>query len=350
MLYFHETKQSFSYHRTMANWENVSETTLTDAKRIRIMFDSVLFCARQGIVMKGQIKKPLYQYSDDECDTDDQVTALSSFFLRAANNDYNDNPTSQVKRLSNATALTKQTQDRILETCREMLTSKIVAEVKEAQFFTLIAEKTLKDDDGVRIPLFVRFVDKNFKIREELLQYVAQGTRGPDESWGETIGKNIVRVITELGLSMEFCRGLNFDSGNNVHDVPEVVRKIQADFPKAIYVHARSDLLNVRIASTCKIIMFVFRMLNDIAFTAKLFTEEKEIKELLESMIKEIMPESEQPGLIELSQTTWGETAQRFSNLVELFPAIIATYDEVHEGPWRKYIGDEDKNIRASGL
>jgi hypothetical protein len=329
----------------MANWENVSETTLTDAKRIQIMFDSVLFCARQGIVMKGQIKKPLYQYSDDECDNDDQVTALSSFLLRAANN-YN--PTSELKRLSNATALTKQTQDRILETCREMLTSKIVAEVKEAQFFTLIAEKTLKDDDGVRIPLFVRFVDKNLKIREELLQYVSRGPRGPDESWGETIGKNIVRVITELGLSMEFCRGLNFDSGNNVLEVSEVVRKIQADYPKAIYVHARSDLLNVCIASTCEI-QFVFHTLYEIEFTAKLFTEEKEIKELLESMIKEVMPESEHSRLIELSQTDWGETAQRFSNLVELFPAVIATYDEVREGSWRKYIRDDDKRCTASG-
>jgi hypothetical protein len=295
--------------------------------------------------MKGQIKKPLYQYSDDECDNDDQVTALSSFLLRAANN-YN--PTSELKRLSNATALTKQTQDRILETCREMLTSKIVAEVKEAQFFTLIAEKTLKDDDGVRIPLFVRFVDKNLKIREELLQYVSRGPRGPDESWGETIGKNIVRVITELGLSMEFCRGLNFDSGNNVLEVSEVVRKIQADYPKAIYVHARSDLLNVCIASTCEI-QFVFHTLYEIEFTAKLFTEEKEIKELLESMIKEVMPESEHSRLIELSQTDWGETAQRFSNLVELFPAVIATYDEVREGSWRKYIRDDDKRCTASG-
>jgi hypothetical protein len=331
--------------RTMANWENVGETTLTDAKRIQLMFESVLFCARQGIVMKGQIKKPLYQYSDEECDENDQVKALAEFLSRAATNDYG--PNSQSKRPSNATFLSKQTQDRILETCRDMLTSRLVAEVKEAQFFSLVAEKILKDDDGIRIPLFVRFVDKDLKIREELLQYVSRGTRTPDESWEDTVAKNIVHAITELGLNMENCRGLNFDSGDNVHNVSEVVKKIQVDYPKAIYVHARSDLLNLCIASTCEI-QFVFHMLYNIKHTAKIFTEEKEIKEMLEGMIKEVMPESEHSRLIELCQTNWGGTSQQFGNLVELFPAIIATYDEIREGPWQKYIKDDDMNFKAS--
>ena len=330
----------------MADWEDVSETGLTSEKRIQIVFDSVLYCARQGITMKGQIKKPLYQYDDDIVHEQDRVAGLTNFLMRAVTQDYS-NLDSQPKTSSNATSLSKKTQDQILETCRGMLTSKLVAEVKEAKFFSLITENTFKDDDGIRIPLFVRFVDKNLQIREELLQYFPRGFCTPDETLPETIVKNLVRAITELGLSMEFCRGINFDSGNNLHDNVKVMRKIQEEYPNVTYVHARSDLLNDCITSSCDI-LFVFIMLRKIEFTEKLFKEEK-VQELMKRMIKEVMPESEHSRLIELYESNWAETAQRFSNLVELYPAIIATYDEINAGQWREYINNGDKMCEASG-
>ena len=69
-------------------------------------------------------------------------------------------------------------------------------------------------------------------------------------------------------------------------------------------------------------------MMYQMKFTAKLFEEEKDVLELLQHMIKEVMPEDEQSHLIQLSQTNWGSTSQQFENWVKLFPAIIATYDE----------------------
>ncbi|XP_028393982.1 52 kDa repressor of the inhibitor of the protein kinase-like [Dendronephthya gigantea] len=329
----------------MASLENCRETTPNVLKRKLIMFDSVLFCARQGIYMKGQIKKPLYQYSDDENSDDGQAVALSNLFWKVSNGD--PNPSSQSRKSFNATNfLTKQTQDHILETCGEMLTARLVAEVKEAQFFSLIAEKVLKDDEGIRIPFFVRFVDKDSKIREQLLQFIPRGNSHPDESLAETFGNNILQGIDRLGLNMEFCRGLNFDSGNNVGDLFKVVEKIQSNYPKATYIHARFDLLNACIVSTCKV-WSVWQMFYKMRFTATLFAEEKEIQEFFKLMIRKVMPDSEIDHLIELSHINWSSNVQQFAIWVKLFPAIITTYDEIHEG--RIWIRDSDKCSSAVG-
>ena len=199
----------------MANCKNVNKT-VTKEKQLELAFGAVLLCASQGIMMKGQIKKPLYQYSDDESDSDDSVLAFTKLGLRVATNDYSSD--SQSKRNKpNPIILTKQTQDQILETARHIITSRLVSEMNEAKSFSLLSEKMLKDDDACRIPLFVRFVDKDTRIREDLLQYFPRGTRDPDQTWGQTICKTILRVMTEIGVNMQFCRGLNFDStGNHV--------------------------------------------------------------------------------------------------------------------------------------
>ena len=331
----------------MASLENVMGTTPNESKRMRIMLDSALFCARQSIYMKGQIKKPFSQYSEDEDSDDGHAVALSNVLWGISNGDHN--PNSQSKESFNATNfLSKRTQDCIVETCGEMLTARLVAEVKEAQFFSLITEKILKDDDGIRIPLFVRFVDKDSKIQEQLLQYIPRGDSQPDQTVAETFGNNILQGIEKLGLNMEFCRGLNFDAGNNIGDIFRVVAKIQSDYPKATYMHARSDHLNVCIVSTCKVRLVSF-MLYRMKFTATLFTEEKEIQELFESMICEVMPESEHNNLIKLSHINWGSNVQQFASWVKLLPAIIATYDEICEDCRQNWIRDCDKRCTASG-
>ena len=196
----------------MANCENAEQTTVTKEKQIEIAFGAVLLCARQGIIMKGQIKKLLYQYSDDEDDDNDNVLAFTNFALRGATGDYGNTISQPKKRKPNPVILTKETQDQILEIAQGMITSKLVSEINEAKFFSLIAVEMFKDDDACRMPMFVRFVDKNLKIREDFLQCVPQGKRSPGETWGPTICNNILRVMAEIGVNMDYCRGLNFDS------------------------------------------------------------------------------------------------------------------------------------------
>ena len=87
-------------------------------------------------------------------------------------------------------------------------------------------------------------------------------------------------------------------------------------------------------------------MTYEIQFTAKLFLEDKDILELFQRVIKEVMPEDEHSYLIQLSQTNWGGTSLQFQNFVELFPAIIAAYDEICDG---SFIKDSDKLFQASG-
>ena len=137
---------------------------------------------------------------------------------------------------SNQTYMSKTIQNEILEVCSEMITEVIVHEVKEAKFFSVLADEATDSSNVEQLAIVVRYVNNNFVICEEFLGFVpcTQGITG------EALSKEITTFIEGIGLRMENCRGQRYDgAGNMAGKLSGVAKRIQDCLNKAIYVNFR---------------------------------------------------------------------------------------------------------------
>lgn len=71
---------------------------------------------------------------------------------------------------------------------------------------------------------------------------------------GQAIKYLITNAVTDLGLSMDDCRGQCYDgAGNMAGQLNGASSLITNEHEKAIYVHCMSHRLNLRIADSCSL-------------------------------------------------------------------------------------------------
>ena len=66
--------------------------------------------------------------------------------------------------------------------------SNIITEVKQSTFFSMIADEAVDCSNKEQMPLILRFIDSNLKIREEFVKYIECDTG----TCGEQIAEKIV--------------------------------------------------------------------------------------------------------------------------------------------------------------
>ena len=109
--------------------------TIQDNRRyVKCLLESLLFCAQQGIALRGH----------RETNLEDLSVNVGNFRSLMILQSRHDNVVKQ--RLSegprNASWLSHEIQNELLSTMAQWVSSKISAEVKEADYFTIIADET----------------------------------------------------------------------------------------------------------------------------------------------------------------------------------------------------------------
>ena len=119
----------------------------------------------------------------------------------------------------------------------------LLEEIREAHFFGVSADEVADLSNREQMSLVVRFVDKDKNIREEFLGFV-QCDSGTD---GATLTHIILQKLQdEWGLRMENCRGQTYDgAGAMAGSVRGVSSRILSVYPKALYTHCTSHILNL---------------------------------------------------------------------------------------------------------
>ncbi|CAB4007353.1 52 kDa repressor of the inhibitor of the kinase-like [Paramuricea clavata] len=140
---------------------------------------------------------------------------------------------------SNQTYRSKTIQNEILEICGEMITEILVGEVKQAKFFSVLADEATDCSNVEHMTVVLRFVDSLFKIREEFLGFVLcqKGLSG------EALAQEISNFIKSIGLRMEDCRGEGVS--NFFNDSPKRTPILKAKINEIIPTAKQQKLLNV---------------------------------------------------------------------------------------------------------
>ena len=73
----------------------------------------------------------------------------------------------------NASYISNSTQNNLIKSCGQVITDKIVDEVKRNRFFCIIADEAADSSNKEQMSLVLRFVDDNRNIREDFVRFFA---------------------------------------------------------------------------------------------------------------------------------------------------------------------------------
>ena len=108
--------------------------------------------------------------------------------------------------IRNATYLSPDIQNELIHIIgMEIIQSGIVEEIKDAKFFSIMADEAATHSTE-QCACCVRFVDKEGSIREEPLEFLPL-----IRTTGEHIAEAILKAIESLGLDISNARGQGYD-------------------------------------------------------------------------------------------------------------------------------------------
>ena len=119
-----------------------------------------------------------------------------------------------------------------------------------------------------QLTICVRFVDKECNIREEFLEFGKCV-----QTNGESIFKELMRIIEKAGLDIELCCGQGYDGSSNMSsETVGVQQRIKELCEKAVYRHCYGHNLSLVVVSAFKISV-VYNMLDTVKETSRLFVK-----------------------------------------------------------------------------
>lgn len=130
-------------------------------KILRPIVQAIVLCGRQNIALRGH-RDDSHTYLDDNVNSGNFIEILKYGAVCAGHTleeFFGTTPT-------NATYKSKTTQNEIIDICGDLIAKKITDEIREAKFFSILADEASDCANLEQLSLVVRFVDKENNIRE----------------------------------------------------------------------------------------------------------------------------------------------------------------------------------------
>ena len=151
----------------------------------------------------------------------------------------------------NALYTSKTIQNQLIDIIGQCIRSDIVNEVKEAKFYSVIADEVVDVANKEQLSISLRYVFKN-EVKEVFLNFVEV-----DRITGKVLAESILQCLSSLSLSIPDLRGQCYDGASNMAGARSGCRTIvQQQAPMAIYMHCAAHQLNLAVVSGCKIQAF----------------------------------------------------------------------------------------------
>lgn len=135
-------------------------------------------------------------------------------------------------------------QNELIECCAIDIRETLLKEVKEAKFFSVLADESVDISGTQQMSICIRYVsdkDTRTEIREDFLGFCPL----PKQD-AATISHAILRQLTEMGLEVNLLRGQGYDGASTMRGrVSGVQARIQEQYSRAVYTHCRSHALNL---------------------------------------------------------------------------------------------------------
>ena len=313
------------------------ERIAKNREKLKSILKTIILCGKQNIPLRG--------HRDDSKDHESSgnpgnFQVLLDFRVECGDTVLEEHFQTCAKH---ATYRSKTIQNELIDCCGDFVKDQIIKEIKDAKFFSILADEVADLTNKEQMPLVLRFVDKEGHIREEFLKFVhlANGTSG------ENMAEAIKTEIRSLGLDLRNCRGQGYDGAGNMSGkyIGAAVR-IQNDFPDAIYVHCASHRLNLCVTNACSV-PSIRNTFGTMKAVYDFFNWPKRLS-LLQEKILQVCPEVNRRKLIDICKTRWIARIDALEVFETIFQAIVLALEEVKNntnGTW-----NSDSCTDANGL
>ena len=150
---------------------NVKKEIEKNRKILRPIVDTVIFCGGLGLPLRGNRDDSKYHPEVGQYSTTgnfgDFVESLNfrvrgcDYNLESHLNDYG----------KNRSYISMTSQNKIIKLCGEVISDKIIEEVKKSKFYSIIADEAADSSHKAQLSLVLRFVESSMNIREEFLSF-----------------------------------------------------------------------------------------------------------------------------------------------------------------------------------
>jgi hypothetical protein len=313
--------------------DSSSQNFQTNLKILKFCIEAVLFCGRQCISLRNR------QERSEVGNPGNFIAMLRAFAV------HDDDLAKHLATpaMKNATYISPKTQNELINIIgREMIQKKIVDEIKEANFFTILADEVESHHKEV-CSLCVRFVDVDKNIREEFLDFVPLV-----RTTGEHIGASLIKSIKDLGLNIDSCRGQGYDGCSAMSsEAVGVQAVVKRHAPNALYVHCFGHCLNLVIAHSCKLVS-VRNTIDALKEVCLFFLHSPKKLQLLEAIVQSNIQEApRRKAILDLCKTRWVLRDAAYGHFYNSFTFIVKALEAIAFPGVHQY--DVPEDFRAGG-
>ena len=319
----------------MENRTTAVDQALNKAMRERIesnreklspIVKTVVFCGRQNIPLRGH-RDDSAHYENSECGN---FQALLDFRVESGDKVLQKHFETAPR---NATYRSKTIQNELISCCGEVITEKIVKEIKDSKFYAISADEVQDCSNKEQMPLVIRYVNKEKSIQEKFIRYILCDKGLTGEALSEKIKEN----IAEIGLDLQDCRGQCYDgAGNMAGKCSGAAARILNENSLALYTHCASHRLNLCVAASCNL-QNVKNMMDNVRVKSDFFNNSPKRQQLLEQMIKEHLPQENHSKLIDVCRTRWVLRLDGLDRFVEMYTPIVEALFTIRDNVDKKW-------------
>ena len=190
---------------------NVKKEIKENRDKLASIADAVLYCGRLGLPLRGHRDDSKYHPEVGQYSTGGVGNFIETLNLKVRSGDkVLENHLKTCGK--NRSYVSKTSQDKLIKCFGQVISEKIINDIKESKFFTIIADEAADSSHKEQMALVLRFVDKNMDVREEFIAFLQC-------KWGlsgENLAKLLLDALNDLDLPIEDCRGQGYDGAGSV--------------------------------------------------------------------------------------------------------------------------------------
>ncbi|XP_077449290.1 THAP domain containing 12a [Stigmatopora argus] len=232
------------------------------------------------------------------------------------------------KYLANAEAFSPLELEQLIKVCERCIRKKLMKEVKENKFFSLITDQVVKILDEWYLPVFLRYVDDSNYQHERFVGFLSFD--GDADILTERL---LSEMINDWGLDMEQCRGQAHScSGIHYAKIKAFASKLMEKYPMAMLTVRPTQALIISLANSMalsgvQLVMCTLRKIESF------FSQSTLLRLELEHAISVIHPDKEEKAkeLKEACSQSWTQNHDAFEVTLELLEALLLCVDSVHD-------------------
>uniref|UniRef100_A0A3B3HCS8 THAP-type domain-containing protein n=1 Tax=Oryzias latipes TaxID=8090 RepID=A0A3B3HCS8_ORYLA len=216
---------------------------------------------------------------------------------------------------------------QLIDVCEKYLRSRVIEEVKQNGYFSLITDDPVKISGELSLPVFLRYVDHSARQQEKFVGFL--NFEGDKDTMVE---KMLSEITDKWGLNLEKCISQAHScSGTHFHQLKMFSAKLMERHPRAIVTFRSTCGLNMSLAKSMALpgvglVMSTFEKIESFFCQSPLLQVEFEHALSMFYSNKDKVNE-----LKEICRGSWTRGDNAFEVALEIIEALLLCVDSVHD-------------------